>query len=167
MTARPTEAQALQHNTSPRVPQTLPTGAPKASVPVEHFHLNQARVEGVIAKVWTYDGDVYARLAVYDRHTATLPTEPAENRALPRRQAHYLTLWLPAGATADGMAVSLQAKERVLITGHLRDRTYSESLDRLLKKIQRPERIQPGDETLFVGRSATYLVVETLVRLSA
>lgn len=130
----------------------------------EHFQVNTARVEGLIAKVWSYDHHVFARLAVYDRHAEVLPA--AESAALPRRKAHYLSLCLPQGRTADGMAVSLQPKERVLVTGYLRDQSYTESLERLFARAGCPERAQAGDERRFINRSATYLMVETLIRLA-
>lgn len=161
--ARPVEAQAFQGR-----PQPSPPTQPFATWPTpgEHFHTNTACVEGLIAKVWTYNGDVYARLAIYDRHAEVLPSAAPEPSPLPRRKAHYISLCLLRGQTIDGMAVSLQAKERVKVTGYLRDRSYSESLERLFKKLEHPARIQPGDDAIFVGRSATYLVVETLIRLS-
>lgn len=129
----------------------------------EKFHANAARLEGVIAKLWTYDGDVYARLAVYDRHTVV--EAPAETTP-PRRKAHYVSLWLVEGKTLEGVPLTLQKNDKVLVTGHLCDRTYSESLAALLKRTQQASRLQPGDDTLFVGRNATYLKVETLIRLA-
>lgn len=159
---RPVEAQAFRGQPH----SSVHPASPNWIVPGEHFHANSACVEGLVAKVWTYNADVYARLAIYDRHAVIVPTADSDPSPLPRRKAHYISLCLPQGQTADGMAVSLQAKERVKVTGYLRDRSYSESLERLFKKLEHPARIQPGDDAIFVGRSATYLVVETLIRLS-
>lgn len=148
--ARPVEA-AAQSNLAEQLFGRVP----------EKFHTNAARLEGVIAKLWTYDDDVYARLAVYDRHTEMQTSEGQP----PRRKAHYVSLWLVEGKTLDGVPLTLQKNDKVLVTGHLCDRTYTESLAVVLKRAKQESRIQPGDDKVFVGRNATYLKVETLIRL--
>jgi len=49
----------------------------------------------------------------------------------------------------------------------LRKRVFPESLARILDKMKRGERRQPGDDELTVGRAITYLVVETLIRFTS
>ena len=129
---------------------------------VESFHVNHCEVEGIVTKVWYRGADVYARLAVYDEHAEVL--EPGKGLGLPRRQAHYMTLQLVDGRTADGLPVSLNVKDHVRATGFLRDSAYSEPLDTFLRKAKQFERIRDGDSDVHVGRVATYVVVQTLIR---
>lgn len=140
--------------------------------PTECHHVNTAQVEGVVVKIWQYNRDVYVRLACYDAHAEPLPveeheTDPGAGQAGPRRQASYVSLWLKQGRTADSQPVSLQPKDKILVTGYLRERVFPESLARILEKMKRGERRQPGDDELTVGRAVTYLVVETLIRFTS
>lgn len=130
----------------------------------ETFHVNSVEIEGIVTRVWERKGDVFARLAVYDERAEIL--EPARNGGLPRRQAHYATLQLVRGKTADGVPVSLADRDHVRIGGYLRDAAYSESLRDFLRKAQKVSRIAEGDDDVRVGRVATYVVVRSLVRFT-
>ena len=132
----------------------------------EKFHVNAVDVEGIITKVWDREGDVFARLAIYDENAEVL--EPPKKKGdLPKRQAHYVTVQFVAGKTGDGVAVSLSEKDHVRVTGYLRDASYSESLTTFLRKAKQFERIQDRDDERRVGRVATYVVVKTLIRFSS
>lgn len=128
----------------------------------ETFHVNHCEVEGIVTKVWYRGLDVYARLAVYDEHAEVL--KPGKGGDLPKRQAHYVTLQLVDGRTADGLPVSLNVKDHVRATGFLRDSAYAEPLDTFLRKAKQFDRIRDGDSEVHVGRVATYLAVQTLIR---
>ncbi len=130
----------------------------------EKFHVNTVEVEGLVTRVWDRKGDVFARLAVYDERAEIL--EPAKDGRLPRRQAHYVTLQFEGGKTADGVPVSVTDKDRVRVSGYLRDSAYSESLREFLRKAQKVDRIADGDDDVRVGRVATYVVVRSLVRFT-
>jgi len=130
----------------------------------EKFHVNAVEVEGILTRVWDRRGDVFARLAVYDERAEIL--EPGRDGGLPRRQAHYVTLQFEGGKTADGVPVSLTDKDRVRVSGYLRDSAYSESLREFLRKAQKIDRIADGDDDVRVGRVATYVVVRSLVRFT-
>ena len=132
----------------------------------EKFHVNSVEVEGIITRVWDREGDVFARLAIYDENAEIL--EPPKKKGdLPRRQAHYVTLQFADGKTDDGVPVSLSAKDHIRATGYLRDASYSESLTTFLRKVKQFERIQDRDDERRVGRVATYVVVKTLIRFSS
>ena len=92
--------------------------------------------------------------------------EPAKDGRLPRRQAHYVTLQFEGGKTGDGVPVSVTDKDRVRVSGYLRDSAYSESLREFLRKAQKIDRIADGDDDVRVGRVATSLVVRSLVRFT-
>jgi hypothetical protein len=130
----------------------------------EKFHVNTVEVEGLVTRVWDRKGDVFARLAVYDERSEIL--EPSRDGGLPRRQAHYVTLQFVAGKTADGHPVSVTDRDRVRVSGYLRDSAYSESLREFLRKAQKIDRIADGDDDVREGRVATYVVVRSLVRFT-
>ena len=130
----------------------------------EQFHKNMVEIEGVVTKVWNRKGDVFARIAIYDEHAEIL--EPAKNGGFPKRQAHYVTLQLIDGKTSDGGSVSLSAKDKVYASGFLRDSSFSESLQTFLRKAKKFDRIEDRDDDVYVGRVATYVVVESLIRYS-
>jgi len=130
----------------------------------EQFHKNQVEIEGIVTKVWNRKGDVFARLAIYDQHAEVL--EPGENGGFPKRKAHYITLQFVEGKTDDGGSVSLGSKDKVYATGYLRDSSFSESLQTFLRKAKKFDRIEDRDDDVYVGRVATYVVVESLIRYS-
>jgi len=143
---------------------TASTAAPQAARN-EKFHVNRVDVEGIVTRVYDRRGDVLARLAMYDRFSEVL--QPAEDGRLPKRKAHYVTVRFPGGKTADGRAVSLSAKDHVRVSGFLRDDSYSESLRQFLLKAKLVERIDhETDDEVRVGRVATYVIAETLIRFS-
>jgi len=130
----------------------------------EQFHANTVELEGIITKIWKRGEDVFARVATYDEHAEIL--EPPKNGELPKRQAHYSSLMILGGKTADGNPVSLNTKDKVKVTGYIRDVSYSESLRDFLRKARLVKRIEDDDDDVRVGRTATYVVVESLIRFS-
>lgn len=70
------------------------------------------------------------------------------------------------GQPADGHPVSVTDRDRVRVSGYLRDAAYLESLREFLRKVQKIDRIEDGDDDVRVGRVATYVVVYTIVRFS-
>ena len=103
--------------------------------------INRAVFEGVIVREWTHthgadqlaDGrtDRYLRLAVYDKHAPA--TKEKGNFGRPRRIPHYITVRLLDGKVA-GREVVVRQKERLRVTGAVRDRGYSQTLhDALLR----------------------------------
>ncbi len=157
-----------------------PTLAKSANGRTERFHVNAVEVEGIVVKVWTRSAarrngqaddsaspDVYARLAIYDRQAEELPSHNGDgggHHDLPRRQAHYVTIHLPRGRAHDGVPVSLSAKDKVRVTGFIREVPYRESLRHILVRAKQIDRIQDGDDEIMVQRIATYVVVQTLMR---
>ena len=95
--------------------------------PGEHPYTlrGSARLEGVVARIWQYGGDLFARLAVYDRHTMT--TSLPGNHGRMRRVPHYLTVQFPE-RRVDGREVDPKQKDRLRVSGILGARVYSENL---------------------------------------
>jgi hypothetical protein len=154
------------------------TAVPKAAAGarVERFHVNDVQIEGIVTKVWTRstrsngsaDPDVYARLALYDRYAEVLPPKDnAKSDDLPRRQAHYVTILLPHGRTNDGVPVSLAARNRVRVTGFVREVPYRETLRHILVRSKQIDRIEDDDDDILIQRISTYVVVQTLIRFDA
>jgi len=86
---------------------------------------SSARLEGVVARVWEYGGHLFARVAVYDRHT--LATAAPGNNGRPRRIPHYVTVQF-LNEQVDGRGVNLKPKDRLRVSGILGSRVYSENL---------------------------------------
>lgn len=87
--------------------------------------INTARIEGVVARVWLYGGHLFARVAVYDRHTEL--TAEMGNNGRQRRIPHYVTVQF-TDEQVNGRTVSLKTKDRVRVSGVLGSRIYSENL---------------------------------------
>jgi hypothetical protein len=111
---------------------------------IEHFgepilekSLNRTQVEGIVARVWEYrhdEGvDLFARIAIYDKHTPIDPKR-AGNFGRARRMAHYITIRFRNGKTSSGATLRLQEKMRIRVVGELRDKAQVVTLrDELLK----------------------------------
>jgi primosomal replication protein N len=86
---------------------------------------SNARLEGVVARVWVYGGHLFARLAVYDVHTQL--AGQMGNHGRQRRIPHYLTVQF-SNEQVDGRSVSLKPRDRIRVVGQLGARVYSENL---------------------------------------
>jgi hypothetical protein len=101
--------------------------------------INRVVFEGIVAREWTHthgennseEGreDRYLRLAVYDRHTRV--TKEKGNFGRPRRKPHYITILLPGGKAAEREVV-VRLKDRLRVTGAVRDRGYRQTLHEVL-----------------------------------
>lgn len=104
------------------IPETLEViAANPGHSPVQ----STARLEGVVARVWEYGGHLFARVAVYDRHTLTTATPGNNGRE--RRIPHYVTVQF-LNEQVDGRGVNLKPKDRIRVSGILGSRVYSENL---------------------------------------
>jgi primosomal replication protein N len=145
------------------IPETLEVLGPAAQKVTLQ---GSARLEGVVARVWQYGGDLFTRLAVYDQHT--LMTSLPGNHGRMRRVPHYLTVQFP-GQRVDGRQVSLKQKDRLRVSGSLGSRVYSENLRSFLISAGEAARLaqlsdgQAPDEvwTVYVQ---TCLVAHTLIQ---
>lgn len=143
---------------SPPIPQTD-----------EQFHLNKVEVEGIVTRIWARRLDVLARLAVYDKNTTILDPKGG-NDGRPLRQAHYVTVLFEEGKVG-GSSVSLKRKDRVRISGFLRDEAYFENLRRFLIKAQKVDVLSemPNSDDLAeirVSRVATYIIARSLIQFT-
>jgi hypothetical protein len=135
----------------------------------EQFHLNHVEVEGIVTRIWARRSDVLARLAVYDEHTEIIDPEGGNN-GRPKRKAHYVTVLFEEGKIAQ-VPVTLKRKDRIRVSGYLRDEPYSENLRRFLLKAQKVELLAelPNSDELAeirVARVATYIVARALVQFT-
>jgi hypothetical protein len=105
----------------------------------EQFYPNQARVTGVIQRLWLEGEAVLCRLQ-------------------PDGQAGLITLNFPQGRPLDGTPLSLAPGLRLLAQGYLCDFEYRETLAEVLRDW--PHLIQPGDETIIAKHTVINLLVE-------
>jgi hypothetical protein len=90
---------------------------------------SQVTLEGVVAQRWDYprgeEVDRFIRVAIYDRWTRTAEESPRNSKnGLPRRMAHYVNVVLPNGERE----IEVRRKQRIRVTGALRDRGQRVSL---------------------------------------
>ena len=91
---------------------------------------NEALIEGIVSRAWEKGDQRFARLAIYDEHTAL---EGEGRKGRPRRIAHYVSVHFPDGLVA-GRDVALSQKDHVRVIGWLNERRYSESLGYFLMR---------------------------------
>ncbi len=154
--------------TSPPNLFQLPT--PPVSARPELFHPNTITLTGTIQAVHessdqgisTLEPDIVLTLAVYDRYA---PSERRDPASATKRPAHTITLRLPHGRLLDGSALSLSPRQRVRVTGYLRDHLEHLSLQRIWAYLKLLERAQLGDDTRLLKTSVTHVIVESLTPL--
>jgi hypothetical protein len=127
---------------------------------------SSARLEGVVARLWQYGGDLFARLAVYDRYTRL--TSLPGNHGRMRRIPHYLTVQF-LKERVDGRQVDLKLKDRLRVNGTLGSRVYSENLRTFLISAGEADRLahlsdgQAPDE-VWTAYVQTCLVAHKLIQ---
>lgn len=127
---------------------------------------NIARLEGVVARVWEFGGHLFARIAVYDRHTSVTPQPGNNGRA--RRIPHYVTVQFPH-EQVDGRGVNIKQKDRIRVSGGLGSRIYSENLRSFLLNAQKGDVLanlsdgQAPDE-VWTAYVQTCLVAQKLIQ---
>lgn len=117
---------------------------------------NQITLSGMVISTWSYDGDLYATLAVYDnQEAAPAAAEPEgvlktlKHQGLPeaqlarvaavldtpptaperRQQPHYATVRFPDGQDPTGTPLTLQHGTRLFVTGYYHEaRAYQNLL---------------------------------------
>lgn len=101
--------------------------------------VNHAVLEGIVARRWNYprNGSVerFVRLAIYDRFTRTAKAEG--RRGLPRRLAHYANVLLP-----EDERINPQLKQRLRVSGSLRDRGHRVTLHEALLSMGKSEVVE-------------------------
>lgn len=129
---------------------------------------NTARLEGVVARVWEFGGHLFARIAVYDRHTS-VTTHPGNNGRV-RRIPHYVTVQFPH-EQVDGRGVNIKQKDRIRVSGGLGSRVYSENLRSFLLNAQKGDVLanlsdgQAPDE-VWTAYVQTCLVAQKLIQFT-
>lgn len=101
--------------------------------------VNHAVLEGIVARRWDYPrnggAERFVRLAIYDRFTRTAKEEG--RRGLPRRLAHYVNVLLP-----EDERINPQPKQRMRVSGSLRDRGHRVTLHKALLSIGKSEVVE-------------------------
>lgn len=87
---------------------------------------------GAGTRVWEYGGHLFARVAVYDRHTLT--TAAPGNHGRERRVPHYVTVQF-LNEQVDGRGVNLKPKDRIRISGTLGSPKPLRFLSQILRTI--------------------------------
>ena len=136
----------------------------------ESFHQNTITLTGTIQAVResvdqetsTVEPDIILTLAVYDRFA---PGERRDPTPTTRRPAHSIALRLPHGRPLDGGALSLSPRQRVRVTGYLRDRVEYFSLQKIWANLKLLDRAQPGDGARTLKTNGTHVIVESLTPL--
>ncbi len=121
----------------------------QASQSTERFDLNQARVTGVVQRMWSSGPDILLRLLV-DGGT--------------EEQSDRLTLMLPDGCI-KGQPVTLMKGDRIMVAGHLQDAPYMETGRQFAEKSRKGGKLLedlPGLAEITSERMATYVVVHDL-----
>ncbi len=145
------------------VPDTL-SATPNGTAPQAHVHL-----DGVVARTWTFNSHRFARLAVYDQHTALTLAKPGKG-GQPRRAPHYVTVQFTDGQVG-GRAVQFKTNTRVRVTGTLVSRIHSETLRDFLLRAHAADLLAelPNSDKLADLRARyvqTYLVAQTLIQFT-
>ena len=134
--------------TSP--PNLLQLPTPPAFIRSETFHQNTITLTGTLQAVResvdpnapSLDPDIVLTLAVTDRYAPLERRDPTPTR---QRPAHTLTLRLPRGRPLDGHPLSLSPRQRVRVTGYLRDHAETLSLFRVWASLKLFERLHSDD----------------------
>jgi hypothetical protein len=155
--------------TSPPNLLQLPT-APTV-IRAETFHQNTITLTGTLQAVResvdhtapSTDSDIILTLAVTDRYAPLERRNPAPTR---KRPAHTITLRLPQGQPLDGRSLSLSPRQRVRVTGYLRDHAETLALFRVWASLQLFDRLQPDDGQHLLKSNDTHVIVESLTPLS-
>lgn len=129
--------------------------------------VNEVLIEGIVSRAWEKGNQRFARLAIYDEHTAI---EGEGRKGRPRRIAHYISVHFPDGQVA-GRQVSLRQKDHVRVIGWLSERRYSESFGYFLMRagaIGLLAEAPNSDEVreIRVSRVATYVVAESMLQFT-
>jgi hypothetical protein len=129
---------------------------------------NAVRIEGIIVRAWAYSNNLYARLAIYDKHADSLAEDG--NNGLPKRQARYVTvqftdsrvdgrqLKIGGKASMDVIPGVIHRNDRVRISGSMKGRVYVESMRDWLGRAKRTDITSqlPNADMLLDGVKARY-----------
>ncbi len=111
----------------------------------EELHPNAVTISGRVTRVYRQDEDVVVRMC-----------------STTGGQKHYVSLLLPNGRPADGPLVSLIGGTRLQARGYLHSVERMETYADLLRRIGHPNRIEAGDEAIFIARTVTYIVADSV-----
>jgi len=128
---------------------------------------NEVLIEAIVSRAWEKGNQRFARLAIYDIHTAI---EGEGRKGRPRRIAHYVSVHFPNGQVG-GRPVALSKKDHVRVIGRLSEQRYSESFGYFLMRagaIRLLAEAPNADEIreIRVSRVATYVVAESMLQFT-
>jgi hypothetical protein len=164
----PSQATSSAITSPPNLLQ-LPT-APTI-IRAETFHQNTITLTGTVQAVResvdhldapSTDPDIVLTLAVYDSYAPLARRDPAPTR---KRPAHTITLRLPQGQPLDGRSLSLSPRQRLRVTGYLRDHAETLSLFRVWASLKLFERLHADDGQRLLKSNDTHVIVESVTPL--
>lgn len=126
--------------------------------------LNEVQIEGLVAReAWTYDKDLFFRIASY--RDADMPIKPD---VVPGRdEPDYVNVRVPGGATS---LVSPRKGMRVRVHGYLQSRDFKESMAEFIEKVRKAGSNSelpaiPDAEKIRIDRGVTEVVALRVVAM--
>jgi len=129
--------------------------------------INEVTIEGIVTREpWTYDKDVFFRIASY--RDMDMPAKP-DTAVQGRDEPDYTNIRYPGGA---GTMFSIQKGQHVRIHGFLQSREFRESLAEFLEKARKnngngeiilPEVMKP--EKVMIDRNTVEVVAARVISL--
>lgn len=112
--------------------------------------LKDVHIQGLIINTWSYNGNNYARLAVYDEHTKILEYR----QPFPKREAHYVTVQ---------SKTALKKKCKIRGQGQIVVRLYRESVSEVVQKLRLVIDLSEKELDAYVIKPSVFANLETLV----
>lgn len=140
-------------------------------------HLNQIRLEGIVARAWEHKEHKFVRLAIY--HDKAITTSELGNGGRFRRIPHYVTVQFTDGQV-EGRHIQLLSQrksdgkngiakgDRLGVVGSLGESYYSESLQSFLLGAKRVDLLESLPDasmasTIWSSYSQTVVLAEKLI----
>lgn len=126
--------------------------------------INEITIEGIVTREpWTYDKDVFFRIASY--RDIDLPAKP--DMAMPGRdEPDYVNIRYPGGKVT---MFSVQTGQHVRIHGFLQSREFRENLAEFMEKAKKNTEIKLGDdlkpEKVAIDRNTVEVVAVRVIAL--
>ena len=112
--------------------------------------LKDVHIQGLVINTWTYSGNHYARLAVYDEHTKIIKY----SQPFPKREAHYVTVQ---------SQTALKEKRKIRGQGQIVVRLYRESVSEVVQKMRLVLDLSEKELDAYVIKPSVYANLGTLV----
>lgn len=112
--------------------------------------LKTVHIQGLVINTWTYSGNNYARLAVYDEHTKIIKYR----QPFPKRESHYVTIQ---------SKTPLKIKRKIRGQGQIVVRLYRETVSEVVQKMRLVIDLSEKELDTYVIKPSVYADLKTLV----